>query len=281
MGTQHRQAVLRRILAAPIAATLAHGFIACLGVTHRACAFANSRQRRPVTPRIALYSVAPPGDDIAVRDPYVVLGISRSATREEVKAHYKQLVRRYHPDVNPEVSPYMVQRVIRAAQSILGGQGTSPGPRQGVPPRRQRGAYSRAARRARARDPASEVGDAPVYSGFSRKRGTLQDTYRITTTGIEIKWAPRSRLQATRRMFVSFAYVRRISGHSKLLGNMYDLELELVWGTRVRLEQLPADVVKQVERIVEAVRHQYLARRSRMLARCVLFMSADKIVVSV
>src|SRR6187549_3705271 len=33
-------------------------------------------------------------------DPYVLLGVARSASQTEIKSAYRRLARRYHPDVN-------------------------------------------------------------------------------------------------------------------------------------------------------------------------------------
>ena len=36
----------------------------------------------------------------ALKDPYSTLGLKRSATKDEIKSKYRELAKKYHPDVN-------------------------------------------------------------------------------------------------------------------------------------------------------------------------------------
>jgi curved DNA-binding protein len=55
------------------------------------------------------------------RDPYSVLGVSRSATEDEIKKAYRRLARRYHPDLNGSSSVSEAKfREVSEAYEILG-----------------------------------------------------------------------------------------------------------------------------------------------------------------
>jgi len=56
---------------------------------------------------------------MAGTDPYDVLGVSPGASREEIKAVYRQLARTFHPDVNAAPSAVEHFRAITEAYLVL------------------------------------------------------------------------------------------------------------------------------------------------------------------
>ena len=58
----------------------------------------------------------------APEDPRSILGVEKNATRDEIKARYRELARRYHPDVNggDETAAWMFRAVKDAYDELSG-----------------------------------------------------------------------------------------------------------------------------------------------------------------
>ena len=54
------------------------------------------------------------------KDYYKILGVNKNSTKEEIKKAYKQLAKKYHPDVNKEAGTAEKFKEINEAAQVLG-----------------------------------------------------------------------------------------------------------------------------------------------------------------
>ena len=56
---------------------------------------------------------------MAKRDYYEVLGVSKTATEEEIKKAYRQLAKKYHPDTSTEENAQEKFKEVQEAYEVL------------------------------------------------------------------------------------------------------------------------------------------------------------------
>lgn len=54
-----------------------------------------------------------------MKDYYKILGVPNTATQEEIKNAYRSLVKKYHPDINPDASAVSIIQDINEAYEVL------------------------------------------------------------------------------------------------------------------------------------------------------------------
>ena len=54
------------------------------------------------------------------KDYYKILGVSKNASKEEIKTAYKNLAKKYHPDINKDKDVSEKFKEINEAASVLG-----------------------------------------------------------------------------------------------------------------------------------------------------------------
>ena len=52
-------------------------------------------------------------------DPYKILGLSKTATLDDIKKAYRKLAKKYHPDLNPDPKAEELLKKINMAYTVL------------------------------------------------------------------------------------------------------------------------------------------------------------------
>ena len=169
------------------------------------------------------------------KDPYKALGLSREASQEDIRKAHRKLVRKYHPDANPE-DPQAEERFkeIQQAYEVLSnekkrreyeeGLGTSPRESSGRP---------------RSRESTSKPG---TRAGGRTAGGT---THTVDFSGLLAKLANLSSDGASARKGGSYELQGEEVAHlAKLLGEKISRISELLGKDPARLSKLLGENIK-------------------------------------
>jgi len=228
-----------------------------------------SRVHMPQRVHVALHAATRHRCDAGAQDPWAVLGLPKTADRAMVKARYYKLVRAYHPDLQGEcASQSMMQCVILATEMILAGLRLEPDEQAPGP------TISRVEKmwRQREKEMAQQgLNEIVIYTGRSRLHRAQYCEYRILRNRIELTWAlgrfAGNHRRSGGQRIVKFPDIRCVSGQTDQRDNLVDLELELLIGSRIMLEQLPQDVANQVANFVRLEQFHRQVLRERRLGR--------------
>lgn len=189
-------------------------------------------------------------------DPWEVLGLTPGATKEEVKAQYRRLVHKYHPDLGgPQSSSFFMGRIIRAFKSVIkiAPQPKKPAEKAPAPPQHEK----------------RETDPNYIYSGRSRCHNAVWAEYRIMKTHVEVSWAlshAAIRVGAKKKELFKFEEVSQaVIAAEDVALQQCDIRLEFKFGTDFLLEQIPFDVAARVQKIVKVARLKWEMRRQAIM----------------
>ncbi len=202
-----------------------------------------------------------------MRDPYEVLGVSKTASAEDIKAAYRRLAKKWHPDSNPDDATAAERfKELSAAYAIL----SDPARRAAFDAERRMGYRREAA----AGDAAEMGGFSRVFEQASTARDIFEEIFGRMGSGDDERGASRSSSGSGRRYKLELDFVEACLGAKKKVeladGRRVTIRIPpgVTSGQRIRIRRRKkglAALARQVEAVIEiAVKpHPWFRREGR------------------